>query len=35
VESSLPGNSNTRQDIDPLAARLILQDWLQQKEPQQ
>ena len=35
VESSLPGNSNAHQDIDPLAARLILQDWLQQKEPQQ
>ncbi len=35
VESSLPGNSNTRQNIDALAARLILQDWLQQKEPQQ
>ena len=35
VESSLPGNSNAQQDIDPLAARLILQDWLQQKEPQQ
>jgi len=35
VKSSLPGNGNARQDIDPLAARLILQDWLQQKEPQQ
>jgi len=35
VESSLPGNSNAHRDIDPLAARLILQDWLQQKEPQQ
>ena len=33
VESSLPGNRYPQQDIDPLAARLILQDWLQQKEP--
>jgi len=35
VESSLPGDRDTHQDIDPLAARLILQDWLQQKESQQ
>ena len=35
VENSLPGNKHDRQNIDPLAARLILQDWLQQKEPQQ
>jgi len=35
VESNLPGSSNSQQSIDPLAARLILQDWLQQKEPQQ
>jgi putative Holliday junction resolvase len=36
VESSLPAKSNNgHHDIDPLAARLILQDWLQQKERQQ
>jgi len=35
VESSQPGNGDTHQDIDPLAAQLILQDWLQQKESQQ
>ncbi len=34
VESSLSGKSNAHQDVDPLAARLILQDWLQQKERQ-
>ena len=35
VESNLPANKHTRQAIDPLAARLILQDWLQQNEPLQ
>lgn len=35
VESNLPANNHTRQAIDPLAARLILQDWLQQNEPLQ
>ena len=35
VESSLPGKRNAHQNIDPMAARLILQDWLHQKERQQ
>jgi putative Holliday junction resolvase len=33
VESGLPGSGKTGQTIDPLSAQVILQDWLQQKEP--
>ena len=35
VESSRPLKCYSDQDIDSQAAQLILQDWLQQKEPQQ
>jgi putative Holliday junction resolvase len=35
VESTLSETGELRQDIDPLAARLILEDWLQRKESQQ
>ena len=33
VESGLPGARKTAQTVDPLSAQVILQDWLQQKEP--
>lgn len=35
VESTLSETGELQQDIDPLAARLILEDWLQRKESQQ
>ncbi len=35
VETGLSDRrTSARPDIDPLAAQIILQDWLQQKEPQ-
>ena len=34
VETGLSGRTTASPDIDPLAAQIILQDWLQQKEPQ-
>jgi putative holliday junction resolvase len=33
VESGLSGSGNAGHTIDPLSAQVILQDWLQQKEP--
>jgi len=33
VESGLSGPGNAGHPIDPLSAQVILQDWLQQKEP--
>ncbi|HED19617.1 MAG TPA: Holliday junction resolvase RuvX [Gammaproteobacteria bacterium] len=33
VESGSPGSGKTGQTIDPLSAQVILQDWLQHKEP--
>jgi len=33
VESGLPGSGKAGQTIDPLSAQVILQDWLQLKEP--
>ena len=33
VASGLPGSGKAGQTIDPLSAQVILQDWLQQKEP--
>jgi len=33
VESGLSGSGNAGHPIDPLSAQVILQDWLQQKEP--
>ena len=35
AESTLTETGKLQQDIDPLAARLILEDWLQRKQPQQ
>jgi putative Holliday junction resolvase len=35
VQSALSETGELQQDIDPLAARLILEDWLQRKQAQQ
>ncbi len=35
VENDLAEQARPGQAIDPLSAQVILQDWLQQKEPQQ
>ena len=35
VENDLAEQARSGQAIDPLSAQVILQDWLQQKEPQQ
>ncbi len=35
VENDLAQQARSGQAIDPLSAQVILQDWLQQKEPQQ